>query len=275
LQAAWNAAEGEFCVSLFNLILMSGLFILGMMTVLWIISLAKRDASIVDSFWGLGFVLTAWLGFALSPQGFPERRLLIVLLVSAWGLRLALHILRRNWGKGEDFRYAAWRQEHGGAWWWRSFFQVFVLQGVLMWLISLPLLAGLHSPQPAALTLLDWLALPVWGMGFFFETVGDWQLERFKADPASRGKVLDHGLWRYSRHPNYFGDAAQWWAFFLPALATGAWWTFFSPLLMTYLLVQVSGVALLERSLAERKPGYREYMETTSAFIPWPPRRRP
>ncbi|TET54987.1 MAG: DUF1295 domain-containing protein, partial [Anaerolineales bacterium] len=158
-------------------------------------------------------------------------------------------------------------------WWWFSFFKVFLLQGLLMWIISAPLLAAQTSAAPAQLTLLDYSAIVVWSIGFLFEALGDMQLATFKADPASKGRVLNTGLWRYTRHPNYFGEAVQWWGYYLLALAAGGWWTAFSPILMTFLLVRVSGVALLERTLKKR-PGYREYVETTSAFVPRPPQRR-
>ncbi len=202
------------------------------------------------------------------------RKLLISTLVTIWGLRLAVHILLRNWGKAEDFRYAAWRQEAGASWWWRSLFKVFLLQGAILWVVAAPLLAAQIHSHPARLTVLDWLAIAVWLIGFIFEAGGDWQLMRFKADPANRGKVLQSGLWRYTRHPNYFGDALQWWGFYLIALAGGGGWTIFSPVLMTYLLVRVSGVAMLEKTLQEAKPGYKEYIESTPAFVPWFPRHK-
>jgi steroid 5-alpha reductase family enzyme len=250
------------------------LVILGFMTVIWLASLVLRNSSIVDIFWGSGFVLANWAYFALTPAGFPARKWLISILVTIWGLRLSSYILWRNWGQGEDFRYRRWREEAGGKWWWQSFFKVFLLQGLLMWVISAPLLAAQISATPAKLTILDFLAILVWAIGFFFEAVGDWQLARFKADPAKKGKVLSTGVWRYTRHPNYFGDATQWWAYYLVAAAAGGFFTIFSPILMTILLLRVSGVALLEKSLKETKPQYREYIETTSAFIPWFPRKR-
>jgi steroid 5-alpha reductase family enzyme len=250
------------------------LIILGLMTALWIVSLILRNSSIVDIFWGTGFVIANWVYFALTPNGFPARKWLIVTLVTIWGLRLSLYILWRNWGKGEDFRYQKWREEAGKKWWWRSFFKVFLLQGLLLWIISAPLLAAQISATPAKLTVLDFVAIPVWAIGFFFEAVGDWQMARFKANPANKGQVLRTGVWRYTRHPNYFGDATQWWAYYLVALAGGGFWTIFSPILMTTLLLRVSGVALLEKSLKETKPKYKEYVETTSAFIPWFPRKR-
>jgi steroid 5-alpha reductase family enzyme len=252
----------------------AGAIILGLMTALWLISLLLRDSSIVDSFWGGGFVLATWFYFAQTPDGSELRGWLIAAMVTIWGLRLSTYIFRRNWGRGEDPRYAKWRQEAGAVWWWRSFFKVFLLQGILMWVISLPLLAAQVSVTPAGLTILDVLGSLLWGMGFFFEALGDWQLARFKADPANRGKVLSSGVWRYSRHPNYFGEAAMWWGYFLVAAAAGGWWTVFSPVLMTVLLLRVSGVTLLERNLKQAKPQYREYIEATSEFIPWFPKRK-
>ncbi len=249
--------------------------ILALMSLLWVASLALQDASIVDIFWGSGFVVAALVYFAQAPQGYPPRKLLIVALAAIWGLRLSIHIARRNLGRGEDYRYRRWREQHGANWWWRSLVQVFLLQGLLLWIISAPLLAAQASPTPARLTLLDGLGTLVWGVGFFFEAVGDWQLARFKRNPANRGKVLRTGLWRYTRHPNYFGDATQWWGFYLVALAADGWWTVFSPVLMTVLLVRVSGVALLEKDLKASKPEYRDYLRTTSAFIPLPPKRGP
>ncbi len=250
---------------------------LGLMTLLWLASLALRNASIVDIFWGAGFIMLGWLYFVLAPQGLPASKLLGALLVTVWGLRLSLYIFARNRGKGEDFRYAAMRQAGGTSWWWQSYFKVFALQGVLMWLISAPLLAA-QIGTANSLTILAGApcmaaGVLVWAGGFFFEAVGDWQLARFRADPANKGRVMNRGVWRYTRHPNYFGDAAQWWGFFLIALAAGGWLTVFSPLLMTFLLVRVSGKTLLEKSMAQRH-GYREYIEGTSGFVPWFPRRR-
>jgi steroid 5-alpha reductase family enzyme len=246
--------------------------ILGMMVLLWLTSLVLKNASIVDIFWGTGFVIINGLYFALSPEGFWARKVLMLFLVTLWGARLSIHILRRNWGKAEDFRYQKWRVENGARWWWFSFFQVFLLQGVLLWVISTPLLAAQYGSLPNYLTGLDFLGLAVWLVGFFFETAGDAQLARFKADPANKGKVLDSGVWRYTRHPNYFGDAAQWWGYYLIA-AAGGWWTIFSPALMTLLLLRVSGVALLEKSM-ETRPGYQDYIKNTSAFIPWFPGKK-
>jgi steroid 5-alpha reductase family enzyme len=247
--------------------------VLGLMAVLWVASLVLRDSSIVDPFWGTGFVVVNWLYFALTPDGFPGRKWLICLLVTVWGLRLSIHLLRRNWGRGEDFRYRKWREEADSRWWWRSFFRVFMLQGVLLWMMSAPLLAAQMRPTPDRLTALDWLGGVVWAIGFFFEAMGDLQLTRFRNNPANRGKVLNTGVWRYTRHPNYFGDATQWWGYYLIAAAGGGFWTIWSPVLMTLMLLRVSGVALLEKTLTTTKPGYREYVESTSAFVPWFPRK--
>jgi steroid 5-alpha reductase family enzyme len=251
------------------------LAILILMAALWLLSLVVRNASIVDMFWGPGFVFAALIYVLLTPEvNGGDRRLLIAALVGLWGLRLGLHIANRNIGQGEDFRYAVWREEHGSRWWWRSLFQVFVLQGILMWIVSAPLLAALYLQASPGLGILDGVAIAVWAIGFAFEAGGDWQLMRFKRDPANKRKVMDRGMWRFTRHPNYFGDALQWWAFWLIAVAAGGWWTVFSPLLMTLLLVRVSGVAMLEQSLHNTRPQYREYVRRTSAFIPWFPRRK-
>ena len=258
-----------------NIYLTAGGVILGAMLLLWVVSLALNNSSIVDSFWGMGFILTTWVYFAQTPEGFFGRRLLISTLVTLWGLRLSFYILWRNWGKPEDFRYRKWREEAGSKWWWQSFLRVFLLQGILLWIISIPLLAAQTSISPSYFTWLDGLGVAAWLVGFFFEAVGDWQLARFKANPENHGKVMSQGVWHYTRHPNYFGDAAQWWGFYLLAAATlTGIWTVFSPAIMTLLLLRVSGVALLEKTLKETRTGYREYIETTSAFVPWLPRRK-
>jgi steroid 5-alpha reductase family enzyme len=252
----------------------AGLIILGFMTLLWLISLLIRNSSIVDIFWGAGFVMTNWVYFALAPEGAPARKWLISILVTIWGLRLTFYILWRNWGKAEDFRYQAMREKAGGGWWWQSFVKVFLLQGVLMWVIGLPLLFPHYQARPEHLIVLDYAGMAIWAIGFFFEAVGDWQLAHFKADPNNKGRLLTAGVWRYTRHPNYFGDAAQWWGYFLIAASTPwGWVVIFSPVLMTQLLLRVSGVALLEKSLKKTKPGYEEYVANTSAFIPWLPRK--
>ncbi len=162
----------------------------GAVILLWWLSLALKNSSIVDIFWGIGFVIVAWLTFTLAPQGYLPRRQLVAVLVTIWGVRLALHIGVRNWGKPEDFRYAKWREENSPSWWWVSFFKVFLLQGFLMWII-----AAQTSGFPAILTPLDYIGASLWTVGLLFEAIGDLQLTRFKADPSSRGKLLTTGLW--------------------------------------------------------------------------------
>jgi steroid 5-alpha reductase family enzyme len=240
---------------------------------IWVLSLVLRDSSIVDIFWGLGFIAITWTLAAAGPGELTSRAWLMASLVTVWGLRLSLHILWRNWGRGEDFRYRAWREHAGHAWWWRSYFKVFLLQGVIMWLVAAPVVAVFGRVPQRPLNWIDALGAAAWLVGFFFEAAGDWQLSRFKADAANKGKLFTGGVWRYTRHPNYFGDAAVWWGHYLVAVASGAWWTIYSPVLMTFLLVRVSGVSMLESALRDSKPGYREYIESTSAFFPLPPRR--
>ncbi len=259
-------------MDLLSLWLTSGILILTLMSLAWVVSLALRDSSIVDILWGLGFVLVFWTACGLTSPAWTPRLILMAATITLWGVRLSLHIWRRNAGRGEDPRYAAWRAQAGPSWWWRSLFQVFLLQGGLMGIIALPLVATPTGNLTAPLRCLDYTALGLWIIGFIFEAGGDWQLERFRQNPANRGRVLTTGLWSITRHPNYFGDAAQWWAFWLIAASAGASWTVISPLLMTFLLVRVSGVALLERTLSTR-PEYREYMARTSSFFPWFPKR--
>ncbi len=243
------------------------------MLLLWLLSLALRDASIVDVFWGFGFVVVAWTTFALTDEA-DSRRWLLTILTTIWGLRLTAYLAKRNLGKGEDFRYVAMREKRGRWWWLISLFQVFGLQGVLMWIVSLPVQAGQVSAAAASLGVLAIVGIAAWATGLFFETVGDWQMARFKADPANAGKVMDRGLWRYTRHPNYFGDLMIWWGLYLVALeAAGTWWTVIGPIVMSILLIRVSGKALLEKSLAKRRPGYTEYVARTSGFFPRRPRR--
>lgn len=245
------------------------------MTLIWIVSVRLKNASIVDPFWGAGFAVLAVTYYLLAEDGFDGRKTLITVLAAVWGLRLALHLVWRNMGKGEDYRYQQFRQKYGPQrYWWISYFQVFMLQGVLMVIISAPLLAAQFYGDPDRFTALDVLGVLLWGVGFFFEAVGDWQLARFKSKPANKGRVLDRGLWAWTRHPNYFGDAAVWWGHYLIAASTG--WgalTVFAPALMTFLLVFVSGVAMLERHMRE-KPKYATYMARTSAFFPRPPRKK-
>jgi steroid 5-alpha reductase family enzyme len=244
-----------------------------MMTMVWVESLIRSDASVVDAFWPLGFVLVAVCSY-FAADGYEGRRLLTTVLVVIWGLRLALHIGLRNHGKPEDYRYAAQRRRFKGfpA---LSLFIVFWLQGILLWLVSLVYQLAHLADGPAHFTLLDGIGLALWCTGFFFEAVGDYQLKQFKKDPANKGKPMDKGLWAWTRHPNYFGESLIWWGMWCFAASTEyRWWALFSPLLMTFLLIKVSGVRLLDNALRERGPEYREYMERVPAFFPRPPRKR-
>lgn len=259
-------------MSLPTVLVMNLALVVALMVLLWAASTRLRDASIVDSFWGLGFALVAGVTL-LGADGFPGRRLLVTGLTWVWGLRLSVHIWVRNRGKGEDVRYQAMRARHGDRFAWVSLWTVFLLQGGLLWLISFPVQMSQVAAVPDRFTLLDGLGAALWGVGFLFEAVGDAQLARFKADPDNRAAVLDRGLWRYTRHPNYFGDALVWWGLFLIATATPRGiLALFSPVVMTYLLVRVSGVPLLEGHVTKTRPAYREYMRRTSAFFPLPPR---
>jgi steroid 5-alpha reductase family enzyme len=232
----------------------------------------RRDASIVDVFWGPGFAVAAGVYLSLA-DGWAPRGVLTMVLVSLWGVRLAAHILWRGRGEGEDYRYREMREKHGARFGRVSLFTVFLLQGLLIGWISAPLLQAIRAPRPASWTAFDVAALVLFVLGLAFETVGDLQLARFRSDPANRGKVLRTGLWRYTRHPNYFGDAVVWWSFFLLALGTpGSLWTIVSPLSMTFLLLRVSGVGLLEKKLRRTRPEYADYVARTNAFLPWFPK---
>jgi steroid 5-alpha reductase family enzyme len=244
-----------------------------MMTLLWIISVFIKNVSIVDLFWGFGFVLVSWFYF-LTGGGYEIRKMILTFLVTLWGLRLSIYLTWRNHGKGEDFRYRQFRHNYGeNRYWWISFFQTFLLQGILMWLISAPLLGAQYYGDDRPLNILDWIGIFFWATGFVFETGGDLQLAIFKSNPANRGKVLDTGFWRYTRHPNYFGDSSVWWGYGLVCLAAGSWLPVLGSFLMTILIIRVSGVMLLEKSLKEQKPQYKRYIEKTSAFIPWFPKK--
>lgn len=243
------------------------------MLAFWLVSLVLRDVSIVDIGWGLGFVLITWVAHS-SGDAEGTRPLLQAVLVTLWGLRLSGYLLNRNWGQGEDYRYAAMRKRVGPAYSYLSIVLVFGLQGVLMLCVSLPVQAVQGIANDSPLGPLDALAVVMFAVGFFFEVAGDQQLAKFRSDSRNRGKVIQHGVWAWTRHPNYFGDALQWWAFGVFALALpGAAWTLLGPALMSLLLLRISGVALLERGLRKRKADYEAYAARTPAFIPRPPRR--
>ena len=244
--------------------------ILTMALATWCASVFKRDVSIVDSMWSLFFVAAALTYAGTVPQSGPRTPLVLV-LVGLWALRLAGYLTWRNWGTPEDRRYQQIRRRNEPRFALKSLFLIFGLQGMLAWIVSLPLLAAIAAPAP--LNPLDYAGVALWVVGFGFESVGDLQLARFKADSANRDRVMDRGLWRYTRHPNYFGDWCVWWAFYLFASAAGGWWSFVGPLLMSFLLLRVSGVALLESDIGGRRPAYRDYVLRTNAFFPGPPKR--
>ncbi len=261
-------------MTLESILLLNAVVIASLMLMVWLSSIVQKDASLVDRWWGAGYVVVALTTFLVADQGFAPRKLLILVLVSVWGLRLALYLTWRNWGHGEDKRYQKMRGYWGEPrFLWVSLFTVFLLQGALTWLISLPLQVGQASVTPARLTPIDFLGAFLWLAGLFFESVGDAQLSRFKADRSNQGKVMDKGLWRYTRHPNYFGDAVVWWGLWLIASQTEhGLWTIASPLVMTFLLMKISGVPMLEKDLVRSRPGYADYRARTSPFIPWPPK---
>ena len=244
------------------------------MVMLWLLSIALADVSIVDVYWGLGFAMIAWIAAWSAPRCSP-RAALVLTLVSLWALRLALHLfLRWRRAEGEDRRYAAMRRKAGARFTRRSLVTVFGLQGALMWIVSLPLqLAIVRGNAP--LGWLGWLGVTIFAAGWACESIADHQLTRFRATHANAHRVLDTGLWAWSRHPNYFGEVTLWWGMFLVAVeGTGAWWTILSPVIVTVLLVRVSGIPMLEHGMHRRRPEYAEYVARTSAFIPLPPGAR-
>jgi len=237
---------------------------------LWIASRIKRDVGIVDSFWSL-MILAAGLCFLyFGDTALSERSTLVLILLAIWSLRLAAHISWRNWGQPEDTRYQTIRKNNEPHFEWKSLYIVFLLQAMLAAIVALPLMSIFGSSN--AINILDLFAFTLWLIGMSFEVIGDMQLARFKSSASNRGKVLNTGLWRYSRHPNYFGEFCIWWAFFLFAIASGHWWSIISPLLMTILLLKVSGVSLLESTITDRRPDYADYIRKTSAFFPWFPK---
>jgi steroid 5-alpha reductase family enzyme len=245
----------------------------GLVGGVWLLSVRLGDASIIDGFWGLGFVLIAWLCWALG-DGAPGRRLLLAVMATLWGLRLAVHIGRRNHGRPEDYRYARLRARDGGRFWLTSLYRVYLVQAALMWVVALPLMVGSAHGADSGLGGLDAVGVVVWAVGLAFEAVGDLQLAGFRADPANVRRVMDRGLWRYTRHPNYFGDVVAWWGIGVVALgAGGAWWALAGPAVNTLILARLTGKPLLEATIGERRPGYGDYVSRTSGFVPRRPRR--
>jgi steroid 5-alpha reductase family enzyme len=257
----------------FKIYLLSLILIQVMMALLWLVSVRLKNVSIVDPFWGLGFVVVSILYFLLG-QGLEVRKVLVLIMVTIWGLRLSIYLFWRNSGKGEDFRYRQFRKDYGEKrYWWISYFQVFLLQGFLMWMISAPLLAIQYYGSGVNLGWLDFGGILLWIVGITFEAGGDLQLTRFRLNPENKGKVLNSGFWHYTRHPNYFGDTAVWWGYACICMAAGSFLPVLGSLLMTALIIKVSGVALLEKTLKNTKPQYADYVRRTSAFIPWFPKK--
>jgi len=256
-----------------DLFLQASLLIWILVTMLWIWSVIIKNVSIVDIFWGVSYVVINAF-YVFNSGELNARKILILVLVSIWGLRLSIYLAIRNIGKGEDFRYQEFRRQYGvKRYWWISYFQTFILQGVLIIIVSLPLLGISASDQGGDLTLLDYLGIVVWIIGFAFEAGGDFQLSRFKKNPANKGKVLNTGFWKYTRHPNYFGDSTVWWSFAIFSIAAGSYWQIVGSVIMTLLIIKVSGVALLEKTLNKSKPQYEEYIRKTNSFFPWFPKK--
>lgn len=240
--------------------------------IVWLISLPLHDVSIVDMVWGLGFVLIAWLTLFVSGPA-NSRQILLVVCTTIWGCRLSGYLAWRNSGKPEDFRYQAMRSRSGSLFPLLSLFIVFGLQGVVMWIVSLPIQTGQLQGNSGSVDLICLLGVAMWATGLCFEAVGDFQLACFKRDPANAGKVMERGLWRYTRHPNYFGDFLVWWGLYAIALGNGEmWWSIIGPIVMSVFLMRVSGVTLLEKSLRKSRPGYEDYVRRTSAFFPMRPK---
>ncbi|MGB7348033.1 MAG: DUF1295 domain-containing protein [Pirellulaceae bacterium] len=255
-------------MDLSSILLTTAVVIAAAVSLLWVISLPLKNASIADIFWGLGFVLIAAIAFTMGARDL--RAIFVTVLTSIWGLRLTLYLAWRSHGKPEDSRYAAMRDHHGTRFWWVSFLTVFALQGAIMWGVSLPVQLGNTGDVP--LGWFNYLGTAVWSIGFFFELVGDYQLARFKSAPENKGKVMDQGLWHYTRHPNYFGNSLIWWGLTMIAVTMSTSWLIISPIAMTFLLLKVSGVALLDKDLKNRSDQFRKYIQQTNAFLPWPPK---
>jgi steroid 5-alpha reductase family enzyme len=251
-------------------IYLDGLLVISLLAIAtWLLSIYLRDVSIVDSAWSLMF-LAAAIVYLVQSDNSGLKNILVTSLVAIWATRLSAHLTWRNWGEPEDRRYQAIREKYSPNFEIKSLFIVFLFQAVLAWIVTLPILGALtlEDRGTALTTGLFMAGIVLWVAGMFFETVADWQLARFKNNPANHGKVMDKGLWKYSRHPNYFGECIIWWGFFLVAFSYGAWWSVISPLIMTWLLLKFSGVVMLEETISERRPDYRKYIKRTNAFFP-------
>ena len=237
----------------------------------WLVSLKKKNVTIADSMWGAGFIIITWLTFILG-DGYLVRNVIITVPVTIWGLRLSYHITRRSIGKPEDPRYTEWRNEYGNKFPVVSLFRVFLVQGLFMWLIALSIQLAQLFPRPESLTLADYAGLGIWVIGFIIESSADRQLAHFIKDPANRGRVMRYKLWRYSRHPNYFGETTIWWGIYVICCATEyGFLTIISPMLITYTLLKITGVSLMEQTMFKGNAEYEDYKRTTSSFIPWFP----
>lgn len=257
-----------------NILTVNLIAVLVMMVLGWLCSLVYRNVTIVDSLWGSGFVLIAWITFFMA-DGFIGRRILITLLVTLWGIRLSFHLTLRNWGHGEDPRYGSWRKKSGERFWLVSLFKVFILQAFFLWAISLALQWGQFSALPAKFAFQDYLGVGIWMIGFMLESVSDWQLASFRAQPSNKGRVMDKGLWAYSRHPNYFGECLIWWGIFMIALATpSSGWTILSPVIITFVLLKMTGIPMMEKNIVHTRPGYSDYVARTNSFFPWFPKKK-
>lgn len=255
-----------------NAFIVAGIVLFVYMTAAYVVALLRRRNDVADIAWGLGFVVLAWLSFFFATTH-EWQAIAVNLLVTLWGVRLAWHIFKRHRNKSEDSRYAAWRKQWGRAFYLRSYLQVFLLQGVFLFLIVSPVLL-LNQAVRTTNSLAVYLGIAIWLGGFFFESVADAQLARFVRNPANTGKIMQSGLWRYSRHPNYFGEVTMWWGIFVVALSVpNGIYTIVGPLTITTLILFVSGIPLLEKRY-KSQPAYQEYSRRTSVFIPLPPRKK-
>ncbi len=246
--------------------------VLGFESLVFVVAALRRNNGLADVAWGMGFVLCGWLWFLLSGGEGPARKLML-LAVTIWGLRLSAYLFVRNSGKAEDFRYAQWRKDWGRNWLWRSYLQVFVLQGLILLVNQLPLAAGMLQPRAGGPGWIFALGFLVWLIGFLWEAIADFQLSRFKRDERNRGKVMREGLWALHRHPNYFGEMVLWWGFWLMAAdGEGGWWSLPGALLISWLLTRVSGIPMLEAKYKDH-PEYLKYIREVPAFLPFGKRK--
>ena len=241
------------------------------LTMLWLISLKIKDASIIDIYWGFGFVIMSWTGLIINlffnETTITSSQWLINIMVTIWGLRLSIHLAIRNLGKGEDLRYVKMRERASSNWRFLSYIRVFMFQGFLQMLLMTPIVLVHYYPGQSGMSFLDYFGLLVWAIGFGIEAITDMQLTKFRSNATNSNKILKTGLWRYSRHPNYFGDALQWFAFFIISLNSGYIWGVIGPILMVFIFLKLT-IGILERSQTRKRPGYEEYTKSTNVFFP-------